>query len=110
MVERRVIAMIERLDFDEIDENYFLILAETQYYVVLQSRSTGHYWHLLERIANGHRTFQISHRHNPTDSYHLQTNKPSIRACCQYIMDHDAYHTEKVKKQKERRLRRLGIM
>ena len=74
--------MIERLDFDEIDENYFLILAETQYYVVLQSRSTGHYWHLLERIANGHRTFQISHRHNPTDSYHLQTNKPSIRACC----------------------------
>ena len=106
--------MIERLDFDEIDENYFLILAETQYYVVLQSRSTGHYWHLLERIANGHRTFQISHRHNPTDSYTASVSSraaaTSIRACCQYIMDHDAYHTEKVKKQKERRLRRLGIM
>lgn len=102
--------MIENTDVGTVDTDYFDIISARDYTIVLRSKCTGHYWHLLEQQANGHRTFSICHRHNPVDSYHPQTNRPSIAECCRYIIDHDAYHIERVRKQKERRLRRLGLI
>ena len=102
--------MIEIEEIQEIDEQYFLILARNPYCILLRSRNTGHYWHLLERLANGHRTFVISHRHNGTGPYHLQTSRPTVAECCIYIMQHDAFHIERERRKKERRLRRLGLI
>ena len=102
--------MIDKEDLLEIDDDYFRILVVASYYVVLLSKCTGHQWHLLEQEANGHRTFLIRHRHNSIDPYHRQTNRPCIGACCRYIMDHDVYHLKKIQKQKEHRLRRLGLI
>ena len=108
--------MIEMDDLAAIDANYFEIIESKDYTVTLHSINTGHYWHLLERIANGHRSFVVSHRHGGSGPYHLQQtrSKPSIEACCDYIKDHDAYQARKdmaneQRRQKNRR-RHMGAM
>ena len=93
-----------------IDQTYFEIIGTNDFCITLRSRNTGHEWHLLERIANGNRIFVISHRHGPSEPFHLQRSRPTVGACCDYIMDHDRYHLEKVRKQKEQRLKRLGLL
>lgn len=99
--------MINELDIQEIDERYFWIVTIEAYYVVIVSKNTGHYWQLLEQIANEHRTFMIRHKHNKPDPYHVQTNRSTLADCCKYIQSHDNYHMEKVRKRKERRIQRL---
>ena len=104
--------MIESADLEAIDTEYFDIVESRDYTVLIHSKNTGHDWHLLERIANGHRSFLISHRHSVLHPYHLQKSKPSISACCEYIMDHDAYHLKKNKGKKvkqEKRRKQLGL-
>lgn len=101
--------MIEQADIEFIDENYFKIIERRDYTIALQSRNTGHYWFLLERMANGHRTFMISHKHHTAVPYHLQTYRPSVEDCCAYIRDHDTYHLERTKRKDERRAMRRGI-
>ena len=98
--------MIDRMDIAAIDNEYFEIIGEKEYTLVLKSRNTGHYWCLLEQAYNGHRTFLISHRHSEKDPYHHQTNRPSVSVCCKYIQAHDAYHLERERKKTERRARR----
>lgn len=98
--------MINQEDIIEIDREYFDIIGEKDFVLVLRSRSTGHYWSLLEQVYNGHRTFRISHKHKASDPYHFQRNKPSVAACCEYIRDHDEYHLERIRKKEERRLHR----
>ncbi len=108
--------MIETEDINAIDQGYFELINISEYYITIQSRNTGHFWHLLERVANDHRTFVISHRHGGSGPYHLQQtrSKPSIEACCDYIKDHDAYQARKdmakeQRRQKNRR-RHMGAM
>ena len=98
--------MIEQSDIEIVDKEYFEIIGEKDYTLVLRSRNTGHHWCLLEQVYNGYRTFQISHRHHMTGPYHIQTNRPSISVCCEYIRSHDAYHLEREKRKEERRARR----
>lgn len=100
--------MIDELDIKKIDIHYFEIITITLYYVVIISKNTGHYWHLLEQIANGHRTFMIRHKHHKSDPYHVQTNRSTIASCCEYIRSHDDYHIEKVRKRKERLTQRFN--
>ena len=102
--------MIERTDIELIDRNYFEIIERSGYTLALRSLTTGHYWFLLERLANGHRTFMISHKHHIADPYHLQTYRPSISVCCEYIRDHDAYHQEQERIKEERRARRRAVL
>lgn len=102
--------MIEPADLEAVDRHYFEIIGSSKYYVTLRSRNTEHEWHLLERIANGYRTFVISHRHRSSEPFHLQRTRPTIAESCEYIKDHDVYYLEKIRKQKERRLRRLGLL
>ena len=99
--------MIDKTDIDGIDRNYFDIIGEKDYGIVLRSQCTGHYWYLLEQEYNQHRTFQIYHRHHASNPYHLQKNKPTIEDCCEYIKDHDEYHLKKLKKKEEHRQKRL---
>ena len=64
--------MIDQVDIDFIDENHFEIIGKKPYTLVIRSRSTGHYWSLLEQVYNGHRTFQICHKHKEAEPYHPQ--------------------------------------
>ena len=100
--------MIDGNDIEEIDKNYFDIVEKKEYGIFLRSYCTGHYWYLLEQVYNNCRTFQISHKHHATDAFHLQKNRPTIEACCDYIKSHDAYHLKKMKKKEEHRKKRFG--
>lgn len=102
--------MIGTSDLAAIDRQYFEVIGSNEYCITLRSLNTLHEWHLMERVANGCTAYVISHRHGPSGPYHLQRSKPTVGACCDYIMDHDRYHLEKVRKQKEQRLRRLGLL
>ena len=99
--------MIDKTDIDGVDIEYFDIIGKKEFGIVLRSRNTGHYWHLLEQVYNDCRTFQISHKHHTTDAFHLQKNRPTIEACCDYIKSHDAYHLKMMKKKEDHRKRRF---
>lgn len=90
-----------------IDSNYFQIVDANEARIVIRSLSTGHYWCLLERVANGIRSFQVQHRHRNSGPYHIQVYRPSIEACCAYIMDHDVFHIEREMAKREKRERSL---
>lgn len=99
--------MIEKIDIDGIDTDYFDIIEKKEYGIVLRSQCTGHYWYLLEQEYNQHRTFQIYHRHHASDPYHLQKNRPTIEGCCDYIKNHDVYHLKTLRKKEEHRKKDL---
>lgn len=95
--------MIDRIDIEAIDKEYFEIMEIKDYILVLRSRNTGHFWSLLEQEYNGCRTFQIRHKHKEEAPYHSQKNRPSVAACCDYIKSHDAYQLKKDCEKKKRR-------
>ena len=97
--------MIGPADLAAIDRDYFNILSAGGYDITLQSRPTGHCWHLLERVSNGYRSFVISHRHGDSGPYHPQKTKPkpSVEACCDYIKGHDAYQAQRDRAKEQRR-------
>ena len=98
--------MIERTDLQAINTEYFDIVGLKEYSLVLRSKNTGHYWYLLEQEYNSCRTFLIHHKHHAADAYHPQKNRPTIEACCEYIMSHDVLHLERTRRKAERRLLR----
>lgn len=98
--------MIDSTDMASIDKDHFIIIEIKEYTIVIKSRSTGHYWCLLEQVYNGCRTFRISHKHHAADPYHFQRNKPSIANCCEFIQSHDAYQLAKEHGKEVRRARR----
>jgi len=104
--------MITSADISSIDTSYFEITEVKDYTLTLRSKNTGHYWALLERIANGHRTFLISHRHHEKDSYHFQNIRGnadgSIHAAIEYIMHHDEDYISRLR-EKELRRERLRL-
>lgn len=101
--------MIGLSDLAAIDRQYFEVIGNNDYCITLRSLNTRHEWHLMERVANGNTVYVISHRHGSSGPYHLQRNMPTVESCLDYIKSHDAYHLEKIRKQKERRLQRLGL-
>ena len=94
---------ISRSELSGIDESYFSLIEATPFYIVLQSRNTGHFWYLLHLTMNGHTSYKISHKHNLQDPFHPQTSRPSISAACEYIRQHDAYHLRREERKEKRR-------
>lgn len=92
--------MITSADLSFIDLSYFNIKELTPFYIVLYSKTTGHYWHILEQDLLGGQSFYVSHKHHANDSYHPQTCRRSILACCQYIKSHDEYHLKRKSRRK----------
>ena len=104
--------MITSADISSIDTSYFEIVEVKDYTLTFRSANTGHYWALLERMANGHRTFLISHRHHEKDPYHFQKIRGSadggINAAIEYIMHHDEDYISRLR-EKELRRERLRL-
>ncbi len=95
--------MITSKDLRSIDRVYFDVIEVTPFYLVLRSKNTGHFWHLLEQDYRCFRSFKVFHKHHETDNYHPQTCKGSIGACCLYIKGHDAFHLKRTRWKKNRR-------
>ena len=99
---------ISRSDISMIDTDYFSIVEATPFYIVLESKNTGHSWQLLHTEMNGHTSYRISHRHHREDPFHPQTSAPCIPAACDYIKRHDSFHLQRQKKKADRRSKRLA--
>lgn len=97
--------MISKKDIQSINRDYFNIIEANSFYMVLQSKNTGHFWYILESVAAGHRTFRIQHKHHSRDPFHPQTSARSLPDAYRYIYGHDAFHCER-KKLKEAQRRR----
>ena len=101
--------MITSADISSIDTSYFEIVEVKDYTLTFRSANTGHYWALLERMANGHRTFLISHRHHEKDPYHFQKIRGSAdggsNAAIEYIMHHDEDYISRLREKELRRER-----
>ncbi len=101
--------MITSADISSIDTSYFEIVDVKDFTLIIRSRNTGHFWALLERMANGHRTFLISHKHHETDPYHFQKIRGSadgrINAAIEYIMHHDKDYISRLREKKLKRER-----
>ena len=101
--------MITTVDLSAIDSTYFQIIDVNAARIVFRSLSTGHFWCLLERTANGRRSFQIQHRHGNFGPYHIQKQRSSIEACCDYIANHDAFHIERERKKQKKKEQRKAV-
>ena len=99
--------MITNSDISSIDRCYFEVLEATSFFIDLRSKNTGHFWHLLYTVANGHITFRISHKHHAHNAFHPQASAPSVSEACAYIKRHDAYHLRREKEKGRRREERL---
>lgn len=94
---------ISKKELSAVDAMYFDVVEATPFYILLCSKNTGHYWHLLECDMNGHTSYRIYHKHKAQDSFHAQTSRPSIEAACRYIQGHDAFHIWRKKKKAQNR-------
>ena len=99
---------ISRSDIRQIDTHYFNIIEATPFFIVLESKNTGHFWHLLHTDLNGRVSYRISHKHHRQDSFHPQSSSRSITAACKYIKKHDLYHLRRQKAKAFRRLNKLA--
>ena len=91
--------MLTKKDLLLISPNYFVILKQTNYYVELLSKSTGHCWSIYKHGSPDKYPVWIYHKHNQTDQYyHLHRKKRSVEAAIKEIESHDKYQSAGRKK------------
>lgn len=90
-------------DFMLIDRNYFNVLQSSVFSVTVQSRNTGHYWHIVPfEYVPGKISCIIYHNHHYGMDYHARGHGGSLQDCLIKIMSHDTYQ---LRKNEERKLR-----
>ncbi len=90
--------MITKEELREVAGGYFEVLQTGAFAVTLQSKNTGHYWHLLEREYPTFRHFAIYHKHNVSDEYHAQGTARNLAAAVSEIRSHDKFQLNGRKK------------
>lgn len=83
--------MITKEELNELKESYFEVLQAGAFAIILKSKNTGHYWHLLEREYPTFRHFAIYHKHNADDVYHAQGTACDLATAVSGIMSHDEF-------------------
>ena len=78
-------------ELHDIDRNYFNVIQANAICVTLQSKNTKHFWHILHEEYPTHKSCQISHKHNFSDSYHSHRNQPSLKRAIEEIQSHDTF-------------------
>lgn len=70
--------MITPKQLKAIDITYFTILASGSFTVTLQSRNTGHCWHILFQEYPHFKSCLIYHTHHKGSPYHRHGHSPSL--------------------------------
>ncbi len=86
--------MFERKDFEEIDREYFDVINETCYHIILKSKNTGHTWDIMCQERPNGRSLVISHKHKDKDPFHIQRgfHPKTVEDAQKKIMKHDLWH------------------
>ncbi len=78
-----------------IDKSYFRIIGSNQFSITLQSKNTGHEWHLLASDFRFASSCIVEHRHHHTDSFHYHGRYPSLLITIENIQSHDTWFINK---------------
>lgn len=79
-------------ELKNIDRTYFHIINAGCYCVTLQSKNTGHYWHIIHQQYPSFATCKIQHKHRTSNPFHEQGGAPALGQAIDQIMAHDFYH------------------
>lgn len=74
-----------------IDPYYFEIISRSAFCVTIQSRNTGHYWHIENADGLNYRSCKIYHRHKSQGEYHLHGHAGTLEKCISDIKSHDVF-------------------
>ena len=69
----------------------FFYLASGISTITLQSRNTGHCWHILLQEYAGFQSCRIYHTHHRGTPYHEHGHGATLSGCLSQIRNHDAY-------------------
>lgn len=83
--------MFTKKEIESLDRHYFNIRFAGGYCVVLQSKNTKHIWSIHHEEIGKIRHCIIYHKHNDSDSYHIQGNARNMECAITKIMDHDDF-------------------
>lgn len=83
--------MFTSKELKAIDSNYFFIIASNGSAVTLQSKNTGHCWHILLEEYRSFRSCRIYHTHRRGTSYHEHGHEATLSKCIRQIQSHDLY-------------------
>lgn len=87
--------MFTTTELKSIDQTYFHIINAGCHSVTLQSKNTGHYWHILHQQYPKFSSCKIQHKHHFANQFHDQGNAPSLQQAIEEIKDHDHFHLHK---------------
>lgn len=87
--------MYTSTDFYLIDQLYFNIIQLSLLTITIQSKNTGHYWHIEHLRYPKFQSYVIYHRHHDIAPYHKQTNAPTLLDALTIIRNHDTYHLQR---------------
>ena len=83
--------MFTAKELKTIDAGYFSIIASGGYTITLQSKNTGHCWHILLQEYPHFRSFLIYHTHHRGTPYHAHGHGANLINCIRQIQNHDSY-------------------
>lgn len=91
--------MLTKKDLQQVSLNEFVILKQTNYYIELISKNTGHCWTIYKHGSSDKYPVWLYHKHSQKDQcYHLQRKKGSVKAAIKEIQVHDQYQLSGRKK------------
>ena len=78
-------------ELQEIDAKYFRMIVLDPYDLTIQSKCTGHYWHLHSTGYPNDVSCIIFHKHRYQHPYHQHGRARTLRQAIKSIKDHDVY-------------------
>ena len=78
-------------ELQSIDRNYFRVIGCSCFSVTLQSRNTGHCWHILQQEYGRFSTCTIFHTHHYGTAYHKHGHAKNLMLCIRQIISHDTW-------------------
>ena len=93
--------MFRQEELEMLDSDYFVILQKTMHCVTLQSKNTGHCWHILHLEYPTFKSCTIYHNHRMGADYHAHGHAPTLAHALSLIIDHDIFQMNGRKKIKK---------
>ena len=78
-------------ELQSIDRSYFRVIGCSCFAVTLQSRNTGHCWHILQQEYGRFSTCTIFHTHHYGTAYHEHGHAATLALCIRQIVSHDTW-------------------
>lgn len=94
--------MFTKKDLKAVDRKYFNVFGAGCFTVTLQSRNTGHCWHIVLEEYRHFTSCLIYHTHERGTPFHLHGHGRDIQSCLKQIRSHDTYWLSKGSKHSHR--------